>query len=66
MMFTGWHYFVRPCRNGVSGWIAMAKQSPFVTDGNALTEPGPLWFEFGMDEADARAKIEREIRGMLH
>lgn len=60
-----WHYIIRPARNGGQGWIAMAKREPFQTD-CAVSEPGPLWFEFGATEAEARAKIEAETRRLSH
>lgn len=58
---TEWHYLVRRCHNG-PGWIAFAKREPFIADGHPFHEPGPIWFEFGADEAEARANIEADIR----
>lgn len=52
-----WFYICRPCRGGASGWIAMAKRSPFVTDGDALKEPGGLLFDFGDTQAEAMTAL---------
>lgn len=57
-------YLTRPCRNGVHGWIAMAKQGPFITDGDAVREPGDLWFEFGATRDEALGKLQTEIRSL--
>lgn len=55
-----WHYLIRPCRNA-RGWIGMAKREPFIGS-DAIAEPGELWFEFGATEAEARHRIEAEVR----
>lgn len=41
----------------------MAKQEPFVTDGDGVAEPGDLWFEFGATEKDALLKL---LAGIAH
>lgn len=61
-----WHYLIRSAQNGLEGWIAMAKREPFVCDGHPVHEPGDLWFQFGDTEAEARAKIEAEVKAMMN
>ena len=66
MTATGeWFYLVRPIATG-NGWIGFAKRAPFVADGHAAHEPGPLWFALGATEAAARAAIEAETRRLMH
>lgn len=59
-------YIVRRCRGGLDVFIGLGKLEPFVTDGDAVGEPGPLWFEFGDTEQEARQKIETEMRSMMN
>lgn len=59
-----WHYIIRPANN-LPGWVAFAKQTPFVSGGD-MNEPGDIWFEFAPTEAEARAKIEAEVRAMMN
>lgn len=58
-----WYYIVRH-ESDTDGWIALAKRGPFVADGDAIREPGDVWFEFGDTAGDARSKIEAEVRSM--
>jgi hypothetical protein len=44
-------------------WIAFAKQGPIAasTIREAMLEPGDLWFAFATTEAEAIAKLKREV-----
>lgn len=64
MTGQGWHYMVRPCRNGALGWLGMAKKSAFTANGSAVHERGDLWFTFGDTEDDAWDKIRAEVKGL--
>lgn len=65
-MLAEWQYIVRPCRNGVNGWLGLAKRGAWITDGDAIKEPGDVRFEFGATEAEARARIEADCRARLN
>lgn len=60
-----WYYFVRTGRNGVTGWIAYAKPTPFGpnpdTDFDAMREPGEVWFQFGQTSEEALANLRAEL-----
>lgn len=51
----------RPCRNGVSGYVAFGKAGDFecnpASDDFAITEPGELHFEFGGTSAIAVTRL---------
>lgn len=55
---TTWYIIVRPANDTFLGWIALAKREPFVTDGDSIAEPGPLWFEFGGTAQAALGKLK--------
>ena len=62
-----WNYRVRPCLNGLPGWIAFAKRGPFTSDvAHEILEPGRLWFEFGETERAAREAIQKETGNLCH
>jgi hypothetical protein len=53
-------YKCRPCA-GADDWIAWASLVP-MTPASAVLEPAePLWFDFGATEAQAIAKVKREV-----
>ena len=62
-----WCYRVRRARNGVKGWIGFARQGPFTTpEGSEFFEPDDLWFEFGDSEESVLAKLQTEVRQLMH
>lgn len=56
-----WYFLCRPVKNNGTGYIALAKREPFVCDGDALREPGELWFEFGTTPSEALSKLRAEL-----
>ena len=55
-----WHIMARQCRNGVPGFIAFAKNAPFIA-GGGMDEPGPMWFEFGETLSEAIERVKRDV-----
>jgi len=51
---------VRMARNGAPGFICAGKREPFVSS-DLVNEPGPLFFDFGATEEEARAKVLAEM-----
>jgi len=57
----GWYFRARLGRNGVEGYWAFAKQSPFVTEFCGMDEPGPIWFELAPTAAEALQRLKAEV-----
>lgn len=63
---SGWHFAVRPCENGVPGYVAWAKRAP-IRAGGPLGEPlgEDVYFEFGQTEAEALAVLKDEVFSLI-
>jgi hypothetical protein len=55
-----WFFAARPCRNGLSGFIAWCKRSDLSGEG-PMEEFGDVYFEFGSTADEAIALLAREV-----
>ena len=52
---------VRRRNDNLGSWVAFAKHEPFIAFGDAIREPGEVWFEFGSTSNEAMARLKTAI-----